>query len=98
VSGSSTAVDRLARHPFHPGVALSVHGADGEWHLAAGNLTPDTPVYLASATKLMLATVVHQMAAEGLDLDAPLRPGCRWRGFWRSGAATGPVRLPSGCR
>lgn len=66
------ALHRLARHPFHPGVALSVHGPRGERHLGAGNLTPDSPCFFASSTKLMLATVLHQLAGEGLDLDAPL--------------------------
>lgn len=65
------AVDRLARHPFHPGVAVSVQGPAGEAHHAGGNLTVDTPCYFASATKLMGATVLHQLAEEGLDLDAP---------------------------
>lgn len=66
------AVERLARHPFHPGVAVSVHGPGGEAHHAAGNLDVDTPCFFASATKLLVATVLHQLAAEGLDLDAPL--------------------------
>ncbi len=66
------AVERLARHPFHPGVAVSVHGPGGERHLAAGGLTVDSPCFFASSTKLMVATVLHQLAAEGLDLDAPL--------------------------
>ena len=66
------AVERLARHPFHPGVALSVLGPSGERHLAAGDLTVDSPCFFASSTKLMVATVLHQLAREGLDLDAPL--------------------------
>jgi hypothetical protein len=66
------AVERLARHPFHPGVAVSVHGPGGEAHHAGGNLDVDTPCFFASATKLMVATVLHQLAAEGLTLDAPL--------------------------
>jgi len=70
-SAMEAAVQRLAQAPFHPGVALSLHGPDGETHLAAGNLTVDTPCFFASATKLMVATVLHQLAAEGLDLDAP---------------------------
>jgi D-alanyl-D-alanine carboxypeptidase len=66
------AVARLAQQPFHPGVAISVHGPGGEVHHAAGNLTPDTPCFFASSTKLMVATVLHQLSAEGLDLDAPV--------------------------
>jgi D-alanyl-D-alanine carboxypeptidase len=66
------AVDRLARHPFHPGVAVSIHGPAGEAHHAAGTIGVDSPCYFASATKLMVATVLHQLAAEGLDLDAPV--------------------------
>lgn len=65
------AVARLAKDRFHPGVAVSAHGPSGEQHFAAGNLTVDTPAFFASATKLMVATVLHQLAAEGLDLDAP---------------------------
>lgn len=72
MTGLEAAVRRLARQPFHPGVAASVHGPGGEQHLAAGDLTVDTPCYFASATKLMVATVLHQMARDGLDLDAPL--------------------------
>jgi CubicO group peptidase (beta-lactamase class C family) len=66
------AVAALARHRFHPGVAVSVHGPAGERHVAAGGLTVDTPVFFASATKLMSATLLHQLAREGLDLEAPL--------------------------
>ena len=72
MTGLEAAVRRLARQPFHPGVAVSVHGPGGEQHLAAGDLTVDTPCYFASATKLMVATVLHQLARDGLDLDAPL--------------------------
>jgi CubicO group peptidase (beta-lactamase class C family) len=67
------AVARLARQPFHPGVAISVHGPDGEVHHAAGNLTPDTPCFFASPTKLMVSTVLHQLAAEGAG-PAPVPP------------------------
>lgn len=66
------ALDRLGRNRLHPGVAVSVAGPRGETHRAVGNLTVDTPCFFASATKLMVAAVLHQMAAEGLDLDAPL--------------------------
>jgi len=70
-SALENAVRRLGQQTFHPGVALSLHGPGGETHLAAGNLTVDTPCHFASVTKLMVATVLHQLAAEGLDLDAP---------------------------
>jgi CubicO group peptidase (beta-lactamase class C family) len=72
MTGLEAAVRRLAGQPFHPGVAVSVLGPGGEQHLAAGDLTVDTPCFFASATKLMGATVLHQLAGEGLDLDAPL--------------------------
>ena len=65
------ALDRLTRDPFHPGAALSVFGPGGEAHYSSGSLTVDQPCFFASATKLLIATVLHQMAEEGLDLDAP---------------------------
>lgn len=65
------AVQRLARTARHPGVAVSIHGPAGEAHHGAGNLGPDTPCFFASATKLIVATVLQQLATEGLDLDAP---------------------------
>ncbi len=72
MKGLQAAIDRLVRHPFHPGVAVSVSAPAGDVHLAGGNLTVDTPCFFASSTKLMVATVLHQLAREGLDLDAPL--------------------------
>lgn len=66
------AIDRLGRSRLHPGIAVSVAGPLGETHQAAGNLTVDTPCFFASATKLVVATVLHQLQAEGLDLDAPV--------------------------
>ncbi len=65
------ALDRLVRSPLYPGAALSRHGPGGAEHFHAGNLTPDTPVFFASATKLPVTVLLRQLEAEGLSLDTP---------------------------
>lgn len=91
----ASATGRLARHPFHPGVAVSVHGPQGEVHHAAGALTPDTPCFFASSTKLMVATVLQVLAGEGLDLDAPFVSVVPMAGLLRDGGRdrTGEITI-----
>ena len=75
-------VDRLASKPRFGHVILGVERGDGSfsWRGAAGvanadgaPMTPETPFFLASVTKLYIATVVLQLHEEGkVDLDAPI--------------------------
>ncbi len=76
-------------------MAVSVFGPGGERHLAAGNLTVDKPAFFSSATKLMVASVLHQLAEAGLDLDAPFTSVVPMRGLlvWEGQDRTGEITL-----
>lgn len=62
-----TLLARLVDGRLHTGAALALHRArDGAGFAGgAGDLSPDTPVYAASATKLLVAVLVRQLEAEG---------------------------------
>jgi D-alanyl-D-alanine carboxypeptidase len=75
-------VDRLAAKPRFGHAIVGVERADGSfrWRGAAGianaegaPMTPETPFFIASVTKLYIATLVLQLHEEGkVDLDAPI--------------------------
>lgn len=75
-------VDRLASRPKFGHAIVGVEKGDGSfrWSSAAGianaegaPMTPDTPFFIASVTKLYIATIVLQLHEEGMvELIAPI--------------------------
>ncbi len=75
-------VERLASKPSFGHVIVGVERGDGSfsWRGAAGianadgaPMTPETPFFIASVTKLYIATLIFQLHEEGrVDLDAPI--------------------------
>lgn len=74
-------VDRLAAHDKFAGTLLIAHGNGQPWSRSLGlrdkaantPITPDTPLFLASAGKMFTAVSVLQLVEAGkIELDAPL--------------------------
>ncbi|MCF6272534.1 MAG: beta-lactamase family protein [Rhodobacteraceae bacterium] len=71
----SQMVERQARKPAFPGIALSIYRRDDGFALdtSAGNLATNQPFFIASATKLYITAILLQLAEAGrISLDDPL--------------------------
>lgn len=80
IDAMAGAADRLAARDKFAGTLLVAHGGDPVWSQSWGHLnktaktpiTPDTPMFLASAGKMFTAVAILQLAEKGkVDLDAP---------------------------
>lgn len=80
--GLQRLVERLASKPKFGHAIVGVERGDGSfrWHAAAGianadgaPMTPETPFFIASVTKLYIATLILQLHEEGkVELSAPI--------------------------